>query len=148
MTAAQIMETIAMLAMGLVIARYRVKWILFVALICGVLRYGFYAVDEVSWLILGITLHGICWTFFFEAGRVFVHRRVEEGMRAQAQALLGFFTGGLGSVLGILVVNQLHRAIVPTHGWSAYWMILTGMNCVALVIFALGYQGQKNVSGL
>jgi len=146
MTTAQVMETIAMLAMGLVIARYRVKWILLVALFCGVLRYGFYALDEVSWLILGITLHGICWTFFFEAGRVFVHRRVEEGMRAQAQALLGFFTGGLGGVLGILVVNQLHRAIVPTHGWSPYWMILTGMNCVALVIFSLGYQGQKNVS--
>jgi MFS family permease len=141
MTTAQVMETVAMLAMGFVIARYRVKTILLVAIGCGVLRYGFYAVDEVAWLVLGITLHGVCWTFFFEAGRVFVHRRVEEGMRAQAQALLGFFTGGLGNVLGILVVHSLYQAIVPLHGWSPYWMILTGMNCVAMLIFAIGYKG-------
>ncbi len=141
MTTAQLMETVAMLAMGWVIAKYRVKTILLVALGFGVLRYGFYAVDEVAWLVVGITLHGICWTFFFEAGRVFVHRRVEEGMRAQAQALLGFFTGGLGGILGIVVVHFLYEAIVPKHGWSLYWMILTGMNCVAMVMFAIGYQG-------
>ncbi|MFT6182182.1 MAG: MFS family permease [Paracoccaceae bacterium] len=141
MTTAQLMETVAMLAMGWVIARYRVKTILLVALSCGVLRYTFYAMDEVAWLVLGITLHGICWTFFFEAGRVFVHRRVDEGMRTQAQALLGFFTGGLGGVIGILTVDRLYQAVVPSHGWSTYWMILTGMNCVAMLIFALGYKG-------
>jgi len=141
MTTAQVMETVAMLAMGWVIARYRVKTILLVAIGCGVLRYSFYAVDEITWLVLGITLHGICWTFFFEAGRVFVHRRVEEGMRTQAQALLGFFSGGLGGVIGIFVVNWLYHMIVPTNGWSAYWMTLTAMNCVAMAIFALGYRG-------
>jgi MFS family permease len=141
MTMAQVMETVAMLAMGWVITRYRVKTILLVAIGCGVLRYTFYSFDEVMWLVLGITLHGICWTFFFEAGRVFVHRRVDEGMRTQAQALLGFFTGGLGTVIGILVVDRLYQAIVPSHGWSAYWMTLTGMNCVAMAFFALGYRG-------
>jgi hypothetical protein len=141
MSSAQIMETIAMLAMGWVIARYRVKTILIVAIISGVLRYLFYSFDEVAWLVLGVTLHGICWTFFFEAGRVFVHRRVEEGMRTQAQALLGFFSGGLGGVLGIFVVDFVYQAVVPQYGWSPYWQILTGMNCVALTLFAIGYKG-------
>lgn len=141
MTTAQVMETVAMLAMGVVIARYRVKTILLVAIGCGVLRYSFYATNEVTWLVLGITLHGICWTFFFEAGRVFVHRRVEEGMRTQAQALLGFFSGGLGGVIGIFVVNWLYQIIVPSHGWSAYWLTLTAMNCVAMAVFAIGYRG-------
>lgn len=141
MTTAQLLETVAMLAMGWVISRYRVKTILLVAITCGVLRYTFYAFDEVTWLVLGITLHGICWTFFFEAGRVFVHRRVDEGMRAQAQALLGFFTGGLGTVIGILTVDRLYQVISPTWGWSGYWMALTGMNCIAMAIFAFGYKG-------
>jgi MFS family permease len=135
------METIAMLVMGLVIARYRVKTILIVAIVSGVLRYLFYSFDEVFWLVLGVTLHGICWTFFFEAGRVFVHRRVDEGMRTQAQALLGFFSGGLGGVLGIVVVDVIYRTVVPNHGWSPYWLILTGMNCVALTLFVIGYKG-------
>ena len=146
MTTAQMMETIAMLAMGYVIARYRVKTILLVAIGCGVLRYAFYAADEVTWLILGITLHGICWTFFFEAGRVFVHRRVDEGMRTQAQALLGVVTGGVGHVIGIVVIQSLYYAIVPTHGWSPYWMILTGMNFITMVIFHVGYKGLKPTS--
>lgn len=141
MTTAQIMETIAMLIMGLVIARYRVKTILIVAIVSGVLRYLFYSFDEVFWLVLGITLHGICWTFFFEAGRVFVHRRVDEGMKTQAQALLGFFSGGLGGVLGIFVVDVIYRSVVPNHGWAPYWLILTGMNCVALTLFVIGYKG-------
>ncbi len=141
MAMAQLMETLAMLVMGWVIAKYRVKTILLMALAFGVLRYAFYAVDGVGWLLVGITLHGICWTFFFEAGRVFVHRRVEEGMRAQAQALLAFFTGGLGGILGIVVVHYLYEAIVKEYGWSPYWMVLTGMNCVAMLLFAIGYQG-------
>ncbi|MEN8871195.1 MAG: MFS transporter [Akkermansiaceae bacterium] len=141
MATAQIMETIAMLLMGWVIARFRVKTILLLAIGSGVLRYTFYAFDEVTWLVIGITLHGICWTFFFEAGRVFVHRRVEEGMRTQAQALLGFFTGGLGTVLGILTVDRLFHLISPSWGWSGYWAVLTGINCVAMILFARGYKG-------
>ncbi|YCM44246.1 MFS transporter [Verrucomicrobiaceae bacterium 227] len=141
MASGQILETVAMLGMGFVIARYRVKTILLVAMGFGVLRYAFYSIDEVSWLVVGIMLHGICWTFLFEAGRVFVHRRVEEGMRGQAQALLGFFSGGLGGVLGIVVVDFIYRQTVPVHGWSTYWMILTGMNCFAMVFFAVGYRG-------
>lgn len=141
MATAQIMETIAMLLMGWVITRVRVKIILLLAIGSGVLRYTFYAFDEVTWLVVGITLHGICWTFFFEAGRVFVHRRVEEGMRTQAQALLGFFTGGLGTVLGILTVDRLFHLISPSWGWSGYWAVLTGINCVAMILFALGYKG-------
>jgi MFS family permease len=142
MATAQVMETIAMLLMGWVIARFRVKTILLLAIGSGVLRYTFYAFDEFTWLVIGITLHGFCWTFFFEAGRVFVHRRVDEGMRTQAQALLGFFTGGLGTVLGILTVDRLYQLLSPSWGWSGYWAVLTGMNCLALTLFAFGYKGR------
>lgn len=141
MTAGQAVETLAMLTMGLVIARFRVKPILLFAMGCGVLRYAFYGMDEVAWLVTGVALHGICWTLFFEAGRVFVHRRVEVGMRGQAQALLGFCTGGLGGVLGVITVNFLYLQIVPSHGWTAYWMTLTAWSGVAMLGFAIFYRG-------
>lgn len=141
MSTGQMLEVFAMLGMGFVIGRFRVKSILLIAIGFGVLRYAFYALDSPFWLVAGIMLHGVCWTFFFEAGRVFVHRRVDEGMRGQAQALLGFFTGGLGGVLGILVVNSIYQMIVPVHGWTPYWITLTGMNCLALAFFAIGYRG-------
>jgi len=141
MATGQILETVAMLGMGYVIARFRVKSILLMAMLCGVMRYAFYSVDGLFWLVVGIVLHGVCWTFFFEAGKVFLHRRVSQGIRGQAQALLGFFTGGLGGTLGVLVVNAIHDWVYPVHGWSGYWMTLTGINTAVMIFFALGYRG-------
>jgi len=40
-----------------------------------------------------------------------------------------------------LVVQSLYDAVVPIHGWSPYWMILTGMNCITMIIFFVGYKG-------
>lgn len=141
MASGQLVETFAMLVMGAVIGRYRVKVILLVAIGAGVLRYAFYAMDEVGWLVVGILMHGICWTFFFEAGKIFVHRRVKAGMQGQAQALLGFFTSALGGLSGIVVTHSVHAAIVPEQGWTPYWLFLTAINVVAMILFTLGYRG-------
>ena len=92
-------------------------------------------------------LHGICWTFFYEAGRVFIHRRVDEGMRGQAQALIGLVSNGLGGVLGLVVVKALHSALLPIGGWTLYWQVLSGMSAVSLVVFWLGYQGRRLALG-
>ena len=110
MSSAQVIEGIAMLGMGMVIGRFRIKAILLLAIAAGVFRYFFYSMGDLRWLLAGIMLHGICWTFFYEAGRVFIHRRVDEGMRGQAQALIGLVSNGLGGVLGLVVVKALHSA--------------------------------------
>ena len=92
-------------------------------------------------------LHGICWTFFYEAGRVFIHRRVDEGMRGQAQALIGLVSNGLGGVLGLVVVKALHLALLPIGGWTLYWQVLSATSAVSLVVFWLGYQGRRKGLG-
>ncbi len=144
MAIAQIVEAIAMLYLGFVISRFRVKSILLVALICGVLRYSFCAMDQFGWLLLGIMLHGICWTFFYEAGRIYVNRRVDASIRGQAQALLGLATSGLAGVLGVLVVKVLFSRFVEQEGgagWSGYWLVLTVLSGFSLVLFVVGYRG-------
>ncbi|MGJ8694816.1 MAG: MFS transporter [Verrucomicrobiaceae bacterium] len=150
MAVAQVVETFAMLSMGFVIARFRVKWILFVAIFFGLARYALCGVGDhfgqIGWVILGVMLHGISWTFFVEAGRVFIDRRVEPGMRGQAQALMSFVSSGLGGVLGVLVVKYLHSTLVDAPGapgWVAYWNALTLMCLVALGLFGFGYRGLK-----
>ena len=132
-----------MLGMGIVIGRFRIKVILLLAIATGVFRYFFYSMGDLRWLLAGIMLHGICWTFFYEAGRVFIHRRVDEGMRGQAQALIGLVSNGLGGVLGLVVVKALHSALLPIGGWTLYWQVLSGMSAVSLVVFWLGYQGRR-----
>ena len=98
----------------------------------------------IGFLIVGIMIHGITWTFFVEAGRVFIDQRVDSSVKGQAQALLAFITGGLGGVLGVITVAGLHQWLVASKnapGWDAYWGALSLICLAALVIFGLGYQG-------
>ena len=145
---AQIFETFAMFAMGWVMARYRAKSILLFAILCSVVRFVFYSFEDVNWLLAGIALQGILWTYFFEGGRVFLHRRVPGEMRGQAQTLLGVFTGGFGSLIGTFLVTRLHSTIVPSYGWSLYWQVLMGVNVVAFLIFFVGYRGGMVKAGV
>ena len=75
MTVGQLTEVVAMLLMGWLLRRWTIKSIFVLALGCGTLRYLLYAVgasdDSIASVLLGVALHGICWTYFFEAGKVF-----------------------------------------------------------------------------
>lgn len=146
MAGAQLVEAVAMLGMGWVISRVRAKSVLLLAVGCGVLRYFLCGMDAVEWLTVGILLHGVCWTFFHEAGRIFVNRRVEVGLRSQAQALLGLFSSGLAGLAGVLVSTYLFRNLVLEagegwwSGWSGYWLVLSAISGLSFLLLALGYR--------
>ena len=147
MTIGQISEIAAMLVMPLVMTRFRVKTVLMVALGLSSLRYVFYAVSgttgAIHWLIAGIALHGMCYTLYFITGQLFLDRRVEPGMRGQAQGLLSLASNGIGSLVGTLLARQLHDYFVIGHhgGWSVYWWIQAGSIAVCIPVLAVFYQG-------
>ena len=90
-----------------------------------------------------MSLHGICCTFFFETGRVFLNKRVDARYRAQVQALMTFASMGVGSLVGTLLCGWLYKVMVlhGHGGWFAYWMLLAAMCLVTGIIFAIGYRG-------
>lgn len=147
MTIGQISEIAAMLLMSIVMTRFRVKTVLMFALGLSALRYVLYAVAGMtgssSWLIGGITLHGLCYTLYFITGQLFLDRRVEPGMRTQAQGLLSLVSNGIGSVVGTLLAVKLYDFTVGSHhgGWATYWWIQAGCIAICLPILAIFYQG-------
>lgn len=150
MTWGQVSEVAALLVLGYVMVRWRLKTMLLCAIGCGVLRYALYALagplNLISLMLAGVVLHGLCWTFFFESGRVFVDRRVAPGRRARTQALLSLVSGGIGGVIGTKIVGWLYRSVAEgrgTEGWTTYWWILTAMCVLAGVVFFFGYKGLK-----
>jgi len=157
MAIAQVSEIVAMLLVGSVMVRYRIKTVLLWALGLSVLRYWMSAYagysGVVGWHILGVALHGICYTFYFITAQVFLDRRVDEGMRGQAQGLLAFFSGGFGPFVGAWVCGIVRRHFVTDDGkgWLEFWGTLGGMIALCLVIFALFYKGlgtrPKNPAG-
>lgn len=147
MSIGQAVEMLAMLTMGMVMVRMRVKWMLIIAMVCGSMRFVFYALgahyNSVFWVLTGVAMQGICYPFFFETGRVFVNRRTPIGLKAQTQALLGFVSGGIGGLAGTVVVGALYQSIVVkgSGSWVNYWLILGGFSTASLVFFAALYRG-------
>jgi MFS family permease len=147
MTIAQLTEIVAMLLVGSVMMRYRVKTVLLWALGLSVLRFGMSsyagASGLIGWHIGGIALHGMCYTFYFITAQVFMDRRVDPGLKGQAQGLLSLVTGGLGPLVGALVCGGLRQHYVTEdgRGWMEFWGALSAMIAICFVIFALCYRG-------
>jgi MFS family permease len=100
----------------------------------------------IGWHIGGIMLHGMCYTFYFITAQVFLDRRVERGMRGQAQGLLTLVSGGLGPLIGAAFCGWLHDHCVRPNGqgWMDFWTILAGMIALCFVIFAVFYRGRHD----
>ncbi len=147
MTIAQLTEIVAMLLVGTAMIRYRVKHILLWALGLSVVRFGLSAyagaTGVIHWHIAGILLHGMCYTFYFITAQVFMDRRVDPGLRGQAQGLLALVSNGLGPLFGALVCGWMRDHLVDDglHGWMEFWAYLAAMIAVCFVIFALFYRG-------
>lgn len=146
-------EIIAMLLMGWAFRKFRLKWIFLLALGTGLLRYLFYTLTtwsempdagQISWMLVGIFMHGFCWTLFFEAGRLFVDRRVDSSIRSQAQALITVWTGGIATIVGVFFSGWLFRWCVESEGpgWMGFWLIQSALCFLFAVVFVLGYQGK------
>lgn len=146
MTIAQISEIVSMFFVGALMTRFRVKTVLLWALGLSALRYGMSGIAGITgtelWHIAGVALHGVCYTFYFITAQVFLDRRVESGMRGQAQGLLAFVSGGLGPFVGAWVCGWVRDGWVDEHGgWFEFWMILAAMIAVCFAGFALLYRG-------
>jgi MFS family permease len=148
MTVAQVLEVASMLLVGSVMVRYRVKTVLLWALGLSVLRFAMSAhagtTGVIAWHIAGIALHGVCYTFYFITAQVFLDRRVDPGLKGQAQGLLAMVSGGIGPLAGALICGWLRDGLVhgDGSGWSAFWWVLTAMIAVCMLVFALLYQGR------
>ena len=152
MTVGQLTEVAAMLMMGWLLRTWTIKAIFVLALGCGTLRYLLYALgaadNSIASVLLGVALHGICWTYFFEAGKVFLARRIELAIRTQSQALLALLTSGIGGLAGTALVGWAHGYLVNEttgSGWSDYWWLLTAVCGFCVIGFMIGYRGNAPV---
>ncbi|MHC4879461.1 MAG: nucleoside permease [Planctomycetota bacterium] len=117
MTFGQMSEIIFMVLMPFFFKRLGVKWMLFVGMLAWVVRYGLFAVgtpNEVVWMLLvGVTLHGICYDFFFVTGQIYTDQVAPNEIRSQAQGMLVLFTLGLGMLIGAQTAGQIEAKYTP-----------------------------------
>lgn len=143
MTLGQSSEIVALLLLAGLTRRIRLKWIIFGGLLFGVMRYSLFAFDTRATLLIGIALHGACYTFHNITAQMYLAERVEESMKARAQALFFMLTSGVSNLLGYLGSGWLFQSVTTAEGtqWTLYWSIMTACTGAVALYFLRSYHG-------
>ena len=116
MALGQISEIFFMLLVPFFFRKLGVKIMILIGMLAWVARYALFAMgapDQVVWMMLaGVILHGICYDFFFVTGFMYTDNKAPKEVRGQAQALLVFFTQGVGMFFGYLIAGRKFEALV------------------------------------
>ncbi len=124
---AQIIEMGCMAAMPFIVARLGLKATMALGLLAWVLRNAVMATGHLPTVVgLALPLHGVSYTLFTIVASLYIDREAPPHLRAGAQALLTFVSGGPGTLLGFFLSGQVVAAYT-TGGdrtdWTAVWII-------------------------
>lgn len=144
MSLGQITEIVAMLLLGTLLLRWRLKWILACGLALGVVRYAVSAIGTPWGLVAGVVLHGASYTLVLITAQIYLDQRVDPAWRARGQALMSLMNGGVGNMIGYLGTGGWFAACT-TGGhtrWTLFWNGLAVAMAAVLVFFLAMYRGR------
>ncbi|MES2848879.1 MAG: nucleoside permease [Bacteroidota bacterium] len=146
MTFGQMSETIFMFMMPLFFARFGVKQMLLIGMIAWAVRYLLFAYGDTGsnvWMLLtGITLHGVCYDFFFVTGQIYTDQKAGERVRSSAQGLITLATYGVGMYIGFYLAGTYvdkYKISDVQHNWQSIWLFpclfAVGVSLLFIVFF-------------
>ena len=142
MSLGQVSEALSRYAMARLLAEVRLPTLLNWAIAVGLLRYLLFATGSVWGLVVGVFLHGVCFTLFFIPAQIYIEERIAKEMRFRAQALMTLLISGFGNLLGYLGCGAL-RGWCEEGGqtdWGLYWGVLAGAVAAVGVYFRFAYK--------
>ena len=144
MSLGQVSEVIAMFSLGVLILKWRLKWIFLCGLGFGVLRFALSALNTKAWLLLGVALHGASFTLVCITAQIYLDQRVEAAWRARAQALMTLMSGGVGNFIGYLGTGGWFAFCASSSGesWPLFWGGLAAA-VAAVMVYFLTYHGRE-----
>ncbi len=150
MTLGQVSEIAFMLLLPYFFTKFGFKKTILVAMAAWVVRYLLFAFGDVNelgfMLIIGITLHGICYDFFFVSGQIYTDSKAGEKFKSSAQGLITLATYGVGMLIGFWVAGKISTAYVINDGehiWQTIWMYPAGFALVVFILFAIFFKTEK-----
>ncbi len=144
MSLGQITEIIAMLALGSLLLRWRLKWIIAGGLVLGVVRFGLSATGTQWGLLTGVLVHGASFTLVLITAQIYLDQRVDPAWRARAQALMALTNSGVGNMIGYLGTGAWFAACASGGGtrWPLFWSGLAISSAAVLIFFLATYRGR------
>ncbi|MCS7306280.1 MAG: MFS transporter [Thermoguttaceae bacterium] len=114
MTLAQCSEIVVMYIMPWFINQIGLKNVLLIGMIAWVVRYLLFATVSFPLIILGLLLHGFCYSFVFVASFIYADRKAPPGLSASVQSFLAFLMWGLGMFVGAKLAGWVGDMYGPT----------------------------------
>ncbi|MGL4594183.1 MAG: MFS transporter [Thermoguttaceae bacterium] len=103
----QFSELIFMPLLPLFIMVIGLKWVLVIGLAAWSLRYFAFMVPSFEFAIIGLLLHGFCYSFLYVAAYMYADKKAPADMKASVQGLMTFLLLGVGQVLGSQLYGYL-----------------------------------------
>ena len=144
MSLGQITEIIVMLALGSLLLRWRLKWIIACGLVLGVVRFGLSALGTSWGLLAGVILHGASFTPVVITAQIYLEQRVDPAWRARGQALMTLMTSGVGNMVGYLGTGAWFATCTlgGAPRWALFWSGLALASAAVLGLFLATYRGR------
>ena len=111
----QISEIAFMLALPFCIAKFGLKKVLLIGMAAWIIRYFFFAEPIFALVILGLLLHGFCYTFLFVASYMYAEKVAPPHLKASAQSMMIFLLLGVGQILGGFGYGYIRDNNPPKH---------------------------------
>jgi len=120
------------------IKRIGIRNILVIGVLAWPARYIIFAIGKPSWLVIAsLSLHGLCFVFFFAAAFIYVDMVAPRDIRHSAQSFIIFVTYGIGNYIGSLFAGWIHDhfTIEKATNWTAVFLI----PCLLTILCALAF---------
>tara|TARA_B100001996_G_scaffold347933_1_gene305788 strand:- start:930 stop:2123 length:1194 start_codon:yes stop_codon:yes gene_type:complete len=150
MTLGQTSEVIFMLLLPFFFKRFGFKKTILLGILAWTIRYLLFAYGDSGsfafMLIIGISLHGICYDFFFVSGQIYTDFKAGEKIKSAAQGLITLATYGVGMLIGFWIAGQISDIYILNdglHNWQIIWTIPAIFALLVLIIFMVIFKNEK-----
>lgn len=126
---------------------------LLVGMLAWAVRYFLFGFGDsagatLSFLYLGIILHGICYDFFFVTGQIYTDKQAGERIRSSAQGMITLATYGVGMLIGFWIAGLVtgYYKTPDGHDWKSIWMVPAGIAIVVLILFLVFFKDNSKLT--
>ena len=150
MTLGQVSEVLFMLLLPFFFKRFGFKKTILFGMLAWAIRYLLFAYGNsgelIFMLLIGISLHGICYDFFFVSGQIYTDSKAGEKFKSAAQGLITLATYGLGMLIGFYVAGKITDANLIAenqHNWQSIWIFPAIFAAVVLLLFGVLFKNER-----
>ena len=143
MALGQVVEVACMFAIPLLDPKRNMKWLMLLGCIGTTVRAAAMIGGDTDWILaLGVPMHGWSFAFYFVVAATFIDREAPPTLRASAQAIAAFVTGGLGPWTGNLIAAAVvdRNRVGTAIDWPAVWVVPLVGCLIASVLFSVFFR--------